>query len=389
MHIYPDIAAEHELLTGWRRDLHRHPELGYEEHRTAAFVARELESLGLSVHTGIGRTGVVGTLKRGTSDRSIGLRADMDALPMQELGQVPHRSVHDGKFHGCGHDGHTIMLLAAARQLTRAGRFDGTVHFVFQPAEEGGAGGAAMIADGLFERFPVPAIYGMHNDPTRPVGHFATRTGPMLAAAAMYAVTIEGRGGHAAFPHLTIDPVLVAAQVVVGLQSIVSRSIDPLETAVVGVTRIGGGEAYNVIPERATLGGTLRFFSPAVGDLVRTRVRAIVEGIAAAAGATAKVEFMPNAFPPLINTPDETEFAARVAASLVGNDRVDTNFKPAMGSEDFAFMLQHRPGCYVAIGQGGDRGGCMVHHPEYDFNDAIIPLGASYWVKLVETALPP
>lgn len=387
MKIHPALLADHALLSTWRQDLHRHPELGYEEHRTAAFVARELAALGLEVHTGIGKTGVVGTLRRGSSDRAIGLRADMDALPMQELGDIPHRSLHEGKFHGCGHDGHTIMLLGAARALARHGRFDGTVHFIFQPAEEGGAGGAAMIADGLFERFPVSAVFGMHNDPMRPVGHFSTRPGPMMAAAQMFEVTVHGRGGHAAFPHITVDPVLTAAQIVVALQGIVARNVDPADTAVLSVTRMVGGEAFNVIPATATLGGTLRYFRSEVGDLLRDRISAVVRGIATGNGGEAEVSFLPNGFPPVVNTREETALSARVAATLVGEEAVNASVTPIMGAEDFAFMLQQRPGCYVLIGQGGERGGCMVHHPEYDFNDAIIPLGASYWIALAEELL--
>ena len=387
MTIHPAILADHALLSAWRQDLHRHPELGYQEHRTAAFVARELAALGLEVHTGIGKTGVVGTLRRGSSNRAIGLRADMDALAMQELGDIPHRSVHDGKFHGCGHDGHTIMLLGAARALVRHGHFDGTVHFIFQPAEEGGAGGAAMIADGLFERFPVSAVFGMHNDPMRPVGHFGMRQGPMMAAAQMFEVTVHGRGGHAAFPHATIDPVLTAAQIVVALQGIVSRNVDPMATAVLSVTRTSGGEAFNVIPATAALGGTIRYFLDEVGDLLRSRIAAVARGIATGSGGDAEVRFLPNGFPPLVNTPEETALAARVAATLVGREAVDAVATPSMGAEDFAFMLRERPGCYVLIGQGGERGGCTVHHPEYDFNDAIIPLGASYWFTLAGEAL--
>ena len=387
MKIHPALLADHALLSTWRQDLHRHPELGYEEHRTAAFVARELAALGLEVHTGIGKTGVVGTLRRGSSDRAIGLRADMDALPMQELGDIPHRSLHEGKFHGCGHDGHTIMLLGAARALARHGRFDGTVHFIFQPAEEGGAGGAAMIADGLFERFPVSAVFGMHNDPMRAVGHFSTRPGPMMAAAQMFEVTVHGRGGHAAFPHITVDPVLTAAQIVVALQGIVARNVDPADTAVLSVTRMVGGEAFNVIPATATLGGTLRYFRSEVGDLLRDRISAVARGIATGNGGEAEVSFLPNGFPPVVNTREETALSARVAATLVGEEAVNASVTPIMGAEDFAFMLQQRPGCYVLIGQGGERGGCMVHHPEYDFNDAIIPLGASYWIALAEELL--
>jgi amidohydrolase len=387
MNIHPTILADHALLSAWRQDLHRHPELGYEEHRTAAFVAQELATLGLEVHTAIGRTGVVGTLRRGSSDRAIGLRADMDALAMQELGDIPHRSVDAGKFHGCGHDGHTIMLLGAARALARHGRFDGTVHFIFQPAEEGGAGGAAMIADGLFERFPVSAVFGMHNDPMLPIGHFGMQSGPMMAAAQMFEVAVHGRGGHAAFPHTTVDPVLTAAQIVVALQGIVSRNVDPMATAVLSVTRTSGGEAFNVIPAKATLGGTLRYFLHEVGELLRARITAVARGIATGNGGDAEVAFLPNGFPPLVNTPEETALAARVAATLVGSEAVNAAVTPSMGAEDFAFMLQARPGCYVLIGQGGERGGCMVHHPEYDFNDAIIPLGASYWVALAEEAL--
>lgn len=387
MQLYPQITADADQLTRWRRDLHAHPELGYAEHRTAAFVAAQLEAAGIEVCTGIGRTGVVGRLRRGSAARTIGLRADMDALPMQEENDFGHRSRHDGRFHGCGHDGHTVMLLAAARHLAAHGEFDGTCCFIFQPAEEGGGGAAAMIADGLFERFPMQAVYGLHNYPLLPVGRVAVRAGPMLAAAEQFDVEVRGRGGHGAFPHLAVDPVVTAAQIVQAFQTVVSRSVDPLHTAVVSVTRIVAGDAYNVIPGAVTLGGTIRYFEAEVGATVRRRLAEIATGIAHAAGAEADFVLREGRYPPVVNSAAETRLAVEVARELLGEDAVDADCPPLMGSEDFAFMLERKPGCFIMLGQGGGEGGCMVHHPRYDFNDAIIPLGASYWVRLAERLL--
>lgn len=387
--IEPEVLDEGlELYTQWRHDLHRHPELAFEEKRTAALVAERLLEVGIEVHTGIGGTGVVGVLRSGTGKRRIGFRADMDALPISEKGEISHRSVNDGKFHGCGHDGHTVMLLAAARQLAAQPDFDGTLYFVFQPAEEGMGGAEAMIADGLFERFPMDAVFGMHNSPGMAVGQFGVRSGPMLAAYESFDLVIHGRGGHGALPHECIDPILIGSHTVVALQSIVSRGLDPARSGVVSITRMHGGNAYNVIPEQLQLGGAIRYFEPADGELMRRRVYDITTGTAATFGATAEVNFNSPSYPPLLNDSGCTQIAVRAASSLVGLQQVDSDIPLIMGSDDFAAMLQHAPGCYLLIGNGiGSVGGCMVHHPEYDFNDEVLPLGIRYWMKLAEESL--
>ncbi|HVG81716.1 MAG TPA: M20 aminoacylase family protein [Methylomirabilota bacterium] len=376
----------HRELTAWRRDIHQHPETAYEEHRTSDMVAGRLQSFGLQVHRGLAETGVVGTLKLGASPRAIGLRADMDALPMQELNQFEHRSVNAGKMHACGHDGHVTMLLGAARLLAAEGGFDGTVHVIFQPAEEGGAGGRRMVQEGLFERFPVEAVYGLHNLPGIPAGQFATRPGPVMAAADEVEILVRGTGGHAAMPHRAADPILAAAHVVTGLQSIVSRNTDPMENAVVSMTMFHGGEAHNVIPDRAKLTGSVRTFKPEVQDRVIAAIGRIARHTAEAFGSVAEVDYR-RGYPPTVNAPKETEFACSVAAKVAA--KVDPNTPPIMGAEDFSFMLQAKPGCFMFIGNGdGSVGGCMVHNPNYDFNDAILPTGVRYWVELVRAALP-
>jgi amidohydrolase len=389
MHIRPEIAVHHAELTAWRRDLHRHPELGYEEVRTAGLVADRLRSFGLEVHTGIGRTGVVGVLRGAhPGKRAIALRADMDALPMQEENTFAHASTHPGVFHGCGHDGHTTMLLGAARVLAAKRDFAGTVHFVFQPAEEGLAGGKAMVDDGLFARFPCDEIYGMHNWPQEPLGTIVALPGPMMAASDLFDIEIEGVGGHAAMPHGTVDPVVVAAHIVTALQSLVARNVDPLRAAVVSVTSIEAGSTYNVIPRVARLRGTARTFDSAVRDLVEAGIVRISEQIAAAFGATGRATYRRN-YPATVNSARETVYAQESAARVVGAENVHTDRDPCMGGEDFAFMLEERPGSYVWLGQGGPEHACSVHNPRYDFNDALLPVGVAYWVDLVESRLAP
>jgi hippurate hydrolase len=379
------LAAE---MTAWRRDIHAHPELGFEERRTADFVAAQLESWGIETHRGIGRTGVVGVLRAGTSARSIGLRADMDALPIEEANAFAHRSRHAGRMHACGHDGHTAMLLGAARYLAATRHFDGTVVFIFQPAEEGLGGAQAMIADGLFRRFPCEAIFGMHNRPGLPVGTFAVRAGPMMAGGAFFDIDVEGVGAHAARPEAGVDPVLAASHVVTALQSIVARNVRPVDTAVVSVTRIQGGNAYNVIPQSVRLSGTVRAFSDEVMRAIGDRLGRLAEGVAAGFGARAKTDFR-VIFPPLANDPREADFAAEVCAEIAGAERVRRDPPLIMASEDFAWMLREVPGCYFNIGNGDGEGACEVHNPAYDFNDAALPYGASVLARLVERRLAP
>jgi hippurate hydrolase len=381
-------------IVALRRDIHMHPELCYEEHRTAKVVADTLRGWGIETHTGIAKTGVVGVIKRGTSDRSIMLRADMDALPMQEENQFDHRSRHDGKMHGCGHDGHTAMLLAAARHLQTAGGFDGTVYLCFQPAEEGGAGGRAMIQDGLFTRFPCEAVFGMHNWPGLPAGAFGVCAGPMMAAANGFKITVKGKGGHAAAPQDCADPVPALFAIGQSLQTILTRSKRPLDAAVLSITQVqAGGTVINVIPNTAWLGGSVRAYSTDVVDLIERRMKEIAGNIAAAHGCEADV-FFERRYPALVNTVAETEFCMGVMRDVVGEDRALT-IEPAMASEDFAFLLQEKPGCYVFLGNGDGEhrmaghglGPCMLHNASYDFNDALIPAGASYWVRLAQRYL--
>jgi amidohydrolase len=377
------LAAE---MTEWRRDLHRHPETAFEEHRTAEFVAQRLEAFGIPVHRGLGRTGVVGTLTAGSSGRRIGLRADMDALHIEEQNSFAHRSVNAGRMHACGHDGHTAMLLGAARYLAETRSFDGTVHFIFQPAEENEGGGRAMVEEGLFEKFPCDSVYGMHNFPGIPVGRFELRPGPMMASFDIFEIELRGRGSHAALPQTGVDPILAGASLVQALQSIVSRNMSPVDAGVVSVTQFHGGDTWNVIPDGVVLRGTTRAFRPETQDLLEQRVKAISAHVAHAFGATASVRYE-RRYPPLVNTERETARCAGVLRDLVGPQNVNAGAEPIMGSEDFAFMLQAKPGCYVFIGNGPGDGGCLLHNPHYDFNDAILPLGASYWVRLTERLL--
>ena len=387
MKIIDQIAAMHDEMTAWRRDIHAHPELGFEENRTADIVAEKLAGWGIDVHRGLGKTGVVGTLRVGNSGKTIGLRADMDALPIHEENAFDHRSRHDGTMHACGHDGHTTMLLGAAKYLAETKEFDGAVHFVFQPAEEGIGGAKAMVADGLFEKFPMEAIFGMHNGPARDVGHFGIRPGPMMAGGGFFDINITGVGAHGARPESGVDPIIVASEIATALQTIISRNAKPTETIVISVTRIHAGDAYNVIPQTATLGGTIRVFSNETMELVETRMRALATGIAQAYGAKADVDVR-VVFLPTVNTPEEADFCANVAASIVGEDKVDRHTGLVMASEDFSYMLDACPGAYINIGNGDAEHACQVHNPAYDFNDRILPLGATYWARLVETRLP-
>ena len=385
------LRKDHAELTALRRDLHAHPELGFEEHRTAEVVARELESAGVEYHRGIGKTGVVGVLRgtREESGRAVGLRADMDALPMHEENDFPHASRFKGRMHGCGHDGHTVMLLGAARYLARTRHFDGTVYLIFQPGEEGFAGGKAMVEDGLFERFPADEIYALHNWPALPAGQIGLRPGPMMAAADRIEIHIEGRGGHGAHPHMTVDPVLVAGHIITATQSIVARNVSPLDTAVVSLCAMHSGNlaAMSVVPREARLVGTVRTFRPETQDRIERRLTDLVHSIAAGFGATATLKYE-RVYPATVNTEREAEFAADVADALVGPENVVRDLEPSMGSEDFSFMLQQRPGAYARLGQGGAEGGCFLHNSRYDFNDEVIPLGAGYLAALVEAALP-
>jgi amidohydrolase len=378
-----DMAGE---IAGWRHDFHRHPELRYEERRTSAKVAETLRSLGADeVVTGLGRTGVVGVIRgrKADSGKVIALRADMDALPIEEANDLPYRSEHPGKMHACGHDGHTAMLLGAAKYLSETRNFDGTAVLVFQPAEEGGAGAKAMIEDGLLERFGIEEIYGMHNMPGLPVGEFAIRTGPLMAAADRIRITVEGLGGHAARPHECVDTVLVGCAIVQAIQSIVARNVDPLEAAVVSITKFDAGFTDNVIPQTATLIGTARSLKPEIRDLVERRLGAIVEQTAAAYGAKARLEYTRD-YPVTKNHATETDFAVTVASEIAGEGRVNPNAPPVMGGEDFAFMLEKRPGAFIFTGNGDS---ANLHHPQYNFNDEVIPVGVSYWARLVETRM--
>ena len=379
-----DLQAE---ITAWRHDLHAHPELLYDVQRTAASVAEKLKTFGCDeVVPGLGRTGVVGVIhgRKGKSDKVIGLRADMDALPIEEATDLPYKSTVPGKMHACGHDGHTAMLLGAARYLTETRNFAGTAVVIFQPAEEGGAGGKAMVDDGMMERFGINEVYGMHNYPGMPLGQFGLRAGPIMAAADHLSIDIEGVGGHAARPQFSVDTVLVGAQIINNIQSVVSRNVDPLEAAVVSICLFQAGNTDNVIPMTAKLRGTARSLTPAVQDLLEKRLREVVEGTAKLYGAKAKFSYR-RGYPVLKNHAAQTEFAASVAAGIAGKDKVNTALAPVMGAEDFSFMLNARPGAFIFVGNGDSAG---LHHPAYNFNDDVIPLGTSYWVKLVETALP-
>lgn len=369
-----------------RREIHAHPELAFQENRTSDLVASTLEKLGIEVHRGLAGTGIVGKLTRGTSSRAIGLRADMDALPLQEKNDFAHRSRKDGCMHACGHDGHTAMLLAAADLLAKFGDFDGTVYFIFQPAEETEGGGRVMVEQGLFEKFPMDAVFGLHNWPGLPAGHIAVHDGPVMASADRFDITITGRGAHAAMPHQGSDAILAGSALVQALQSVVSRKLDPLSPAVVSVTRFHAGDAYNVLPEQAHLAGTIRAFSETVRKQAEDDVRRICKGIAETFGLHIGFDIH-YGYPATVNHAAEAAFCSEVAAKTVGAASVLTDQNPSMGAEDFAYMLQRKPGCYVWLGNGPGEGGCTLHNPNYDFNDAVLPVGAAYWRNLVETRL--
>jgi hippurate hydrolase len=386
MPIVNRVADLHAEITEWRRDIHAHPELMFDVHRTAGFVADKLKSFGCDqVVSGIGRTGVVGVIRgrRGDSARAIGLRADMDALPIEEATGLSYKSTNPGKMHACGHDGHTAMLLGAAKYLAETRNFAGTAIVIFQPAEEGGGGAREMVNEGLMDRFAIEEVYGMHNYPGFPVGSFAIRPGPMMAAADRLYIDIEGVGGHAARPHFSVDTVLVGAQIVNQIQSIVARSVDPLESAVISICQFNAGTADNIIPQTARLSGTARSLSPSVQDLVEKRLHEVVEGTARLYGAKARLTYKRD-YPVTRNHEQQTAFAASVASEVVGGERVDTGVPPVMGAEDFSFMLNARPGAFIFVGNGDSAG---LHHPAYNFNDEVIPIGTSYWVRLAETAL--
>ncbi len=393
--LFERLSAIHPELVAFRRDLHAHPELGFEEVRTAARVAEALRACGVDeVHTGIAKTGVVGVIRghgavpAGEAKRAIGLRADMDALPMKEENDFSWRSTTGGLMHGCGHDGHTTMLIGAARALAASRRFSGTVMLIFQPGEEGFAGAKAMIDDGLFERFPVDAVYAMHNWPSLPPGTIGINPGPMMAAADRIEITISGRGGHGAHPYMAIDPVLVAAHIITAAQSLVSRNVHPLDSAVVSLCAMQAGDmgAFSVIPRQARLIGTVRTFKRDVQDMIEERLGRLVEAVAVGFGATATLDYR-RSYPATINTAAEAQFAGDVAAALVGEAKVVRDLPPSMGAEDFSFMLQTRPGAYLRLGQGGE-GGCFLHSPRFDFNDDVLPLGAALFASLAEQALP-
>jgi amidohydrolase len=395
MNLVEPIIAFQSALQAIRRDLHAHPELCYEEERTADIVAAKLTEWGIEVVRGLGLTGVVGIIKNGTSPRAIGVRADMDALPMQEVNSFAHASRHAGKMHACGHDGHTAMLLGAAHYLATRRHFDGTVYLIFQPAEEGGGGARRMMDDGLFTRFPMDAVYGMHNWPGLAMGSFGVVAGPMMASSNEFHVVVKGKGSHAAQPHKGIDPVMTAVQIAQSWQTIISREKNPLDTAVLSITQIHAGSATNVIPDEAVLIGTVRTFTTPVLDLIERRMAEIAEHTAAGFNATVQFNFKRN-YPPLVNHRKETAFAIEAMKAVAGADMVNTDIEPTMGAEDFAFMLQAMPGCYVFIGNGeGEHragghglGPCNLHNASYDFNDQLLPIGASYWVRLAEMSLP-
>ena len=390
MRLIESILADAAAITTLRRDIHAHPELCFHEQRTSDVIAKALTDWGIPIHRGLGTTGVVGIIKNGNSDRAVGLRADIDALPMTERNTFAHASKHPGKMHACGHDGHTAMLLAAAKHLSRHRNFDGTVYLIFQPAEEGGGGAREMIKDGLFKLFPMDAVFGAHNWPGMPVGQFTLKSGPCYASSNEFTIRLRGKGAHGAMPHLGIDPVPAACQLVQGFQTIISRNKRPLDTGVISVTMIHTGEATNVIPESCEMRGTVRTFTTEVLDLIETRMKAMTEATAAAFECTAEFEFNRN-YPPTVNHPAETEFARRVLGEVVGPENV-VEFEPTMGAEDFSYYLLEKPGCYFMIGNGYGAhrigghglGPCMLHNPSYDFNDDLIPLGATAWVRIAE-----
>ena len=387
MNLVPEIQALESQMRDWRHHLHAHPETAFEESATAAFVADKLTSLGLEVHTGLARTGVVGVLRHGTGKCAIGLRADLDALHIQEASGVSYQSRHPGRMHACGHDGHTTMLLGAAQALEQRRSFAGTVYFIFQPAEENEGGGRVMVEEGLFDRFPMEAVYGLHNWPRQPFGTFATREGPLMGAYDIFEIVATGKGGHAAMPYATRDPMLFAAHMINALQTIVARNLHPQDAGVVSVTQVHGGDTWNVIPEQVVLRGTVRTFRRDVQDLIESRIRGLAAGVASTFEMAATVRYE-RRYPSTVNTAAETAHAVRAARSVVGDAQVETGPVPELGSEDFAFMLQAKRGCYVWMGTGEGADTVNVHNPRYDFNDRALAIGGSYWVTLAEQQLP-
>ncbi len=381
--LLPELSARTSVL---RRDLHAHPELAFSEIRTSDRVAQELERIGLETFRGIARTGIVARLRCGTAKRAIGLRADMDALPLDEFNTFDHRSRHQGRMHACGHDGHTAMLLGAAEALAKIGGFDGTVYFIFQPAEEHEGGGRVMIEDGLFQRFPMEMVFGLHNWPGMEAGNFGVADGPVMAGADRFRITIKGRGGHAAMPHQAADVVVAGSALVQALQTLVSRNLDPLQALVLSVTIFQAGHADNVLPERATLGGTVRTLRPEVKEQAIAGMERVCQGVAAAYGVSIKLDYE-HGYPPTINAAAAAQFCRASAAAVVGAERVASDLQPSMGAEDFSYLLQEVPGCYVWLGNGPGQGGCMLHSPHYDFNDEVIVTGIRYWVDLTRRVL--
>ena len=386
---YKIIEAMQAEMCAWRQHFHQFPETAFEENQTSKFISSKLSEFGLEVHQGLGKTGIVASLSVGKSAKKIALRADMDALYIQEKNDFSYKSQHEGKMHACGHDGHSAMLLGAAKYLANYPNFDGTVYFVFQPAEEGRAGAKQMIDEGLFELFPADCIFGLHNFPDVPAGHFAIKTGAMMAAFDCFEIVLSGQATHAAMPHLGNDVLVAAAQIISALQTVVSRNVDPADPAVLSITQVHGGNTWNAIPDSVVLRGTFRCFNLATQQLIENRIRQIVEAIAQGFDLTAKIKINPEnpGYPVTHNSDAETAIAVQVAQELVGIDKVNLHPVPSMGSEDFSFMLQEKPGCYVWLGNGSSDGGCLLHNPHYDFNDQILTVGASYWVKLVERVL--
>ena len=385
MPIINRISEFHQQMKDWRHDIHAHPEIAFEEQRTSDIVAKKLESFGITVHRGLAKTGVVGVLKNGEGP-SVGLRADMDALPIQELNEFSYRSKYSGKMHACGHDGHTSMLLGAAKYLSETKNFKGTICFIFQPAEEGEGGARLMIEEGLFKKFPCASVYGVHNLPGKKMGSFEVCPGPMMAAYDTFKVNIKGKGSHAAMPHQGIDPILAGSQIVIALQSLVSRNLDPLDSAVVSVTQFHGGDTNNVIPQEIFMEGTTRCLKPEIREWLEPNMYRVIEGISMSSGVSFNFNYT-RRYPVTVNHDVETNIAAQIAIEVAGAENVNANTSPVMGAEDFAFMLEKVPGCYLFIGNGAEVGSCMVHNPNYDFNDEILPIGATYFSRLVETVL--
>ena len=396
MQVIPRLTELHSEMTAWRHELHAHPQTAFEETFASEFIASKLQAWGIETHRGLAQTGVVGVIQgrrsggspelNSTPLKMIGLRADIDALDIQEQNDLPYRSQFKGKMHACGHDGHTTMLLGAAKYLAETRNFAGSVCVIFQPAEENEGGGRVMVEEGLFDKFPCDAVFGMHNWPGIPVGQFGVCSGPIMAAFDVFEISVHGQGTHAAMPHLGIDPIVEAAQIVTALQTIASRNVNPLDQVVLSITQIHGGDTWNVIPTEVKLRGTVRTFRQEVQDMVESTMHRIVTGIASALGGSAELRYE-RRYPATINTPLETEWASATAAEIAGDDHVDTNVAPCMGSEDFAFLLQKRPGCYLWAGNGPSDNGRLLHNPRYDFNDELLPIGATYWARLAERLL--